>query len=79
MEYNEGRSNLPELAFFALCILALLIFGIYWFFRPTDKVPRSNPNNPNVVYSKYTQSVTGLDDDRFKIVDLNKVYGGSVP
>jgi len=32
-----------------------------------------------VIYSKYTNGVSGLKDENYEIVDLHKVYGGSVP
>jgi len=79
LEFSENRSAGILWAFAGLCLIALIAFGIYWCFRPKDKVPRSNPNNPDVVYSKYTNGVTGLKDDKFEVVDLHKVYGGSVP
>ena len=82
LEYtNESGSTLNMLAlvFCVFCLLALVAFGFYWGFRPKDKVPRSNPNNPDVVYSKYTNGVTGFKDDKYEVVDLHKVYGGNVP
>ncbi len=79
LEFSDEESNLPAMIFAALCVLALIIFAFWWGFRPSDKVPRSNPNNPDVVYSKYTQGVTGLKDEKFEVVDLHKVYGGSIP
>lgn len=79
LEFQDSGIGLPELLFAVGCILALIAFAFYWFFRPKDKVPRSNPNNPDVVYSKYTQQIQGLKDENYEVVDLNKIYGGSVP
>ena len=79
LEIKEHHNNMPELLFAVLCIIALIAFAFYWGFRPNDKVPRSNPNNPDVVYTKYTNEVTGVSDNDYEIVDLHKIYGGSVP
>lgn len=49
--------GLPEIIFAVLCILCLVAFGFYWGFRPDDNQLRTNPNNPDVIYSKYTNSV----------------------
>ena len=57
LEFNEKRMGLAELLFAVCIVLAIIAFGFYWGFRPSDKVPKTNPNNPDVVYSKYTNSV----------------------
>ncbi len=79
LEFETKKIGLAEIIFAALCVLALIAFGFYWGFRPSDDLPRMNPNNPDVIYSKYSKSVSGYEDNDFEVVDLNKVYGGAVP
>lgn len=57
LEFADKKMGLGELLFAVCIILAIIAFGFYWGFRPSDKVPRTNPNNPDVIYSKYTNSV----------------------
>lgn len=60
-------------------MLCLIAFGFYWGFKKPYTVPRTNPQHPDVIYSKYTKNVEGFQDADFEVVDLNKVYKGQIP
>lgn len=79
LEFRKKVSILPALIFAVLIILTLIAFAFYWGFKKPFNVPRTNPNNPDVIYSKYSSSVKGFNDKNFEVVDLEKVYGGNVP
>lgn len=79
LEFQKKVSIWPALIFAALILACLIAFLFYCLFRPAHAVPRTNPNNPDVIYSKYTKNVQGFQDSNFQVVDLNKVYGGKVP
>lgn len=79
LEFQKKVSMIPGLIFAVLILLCLIGFAFYWGFKDPYFVPKSNPANPDVIYSKYTRSVEGFKDDDFPVVDLNKVYKGNVP
>ena len=79
LEFEEKKIGLFEIIFAVLCVLCLIGFGFYWGFRPNDHKPKMNPNNPDVIKSKYTRHVTGFKDPDFEEVNLRKVYNGNVP
>lgn len=51
LEFKEKKLGLPSLAFLGLALLCLIAFGFYWGWRPDDDIPKTNPNNPDVIYS----------------------------
>lgn len=79
LEFEDKKIGLAEIAFAALALLAIIGFIFWFWFRPSFNVARTNPNNPEVIYSKYTKEVVGYEDKDFVPVDLNKVYKGNVP
>lgn len=79
LEFEDKKIGLAEIIFAVCCLLALIAFGFYWGFADRPTLPRSNENNPDIIYSKYTQKIQGYNDSNFTPVDLNKVYGGNVP
>lgn len=79
LEFQKNVSLIPGLIFAVLILLCLIAFAFYWGFKKPYYVPRTNPENPGVIYSKYTNRVVGFQDKDFKVVDLNKVYNGNIP
>ena len=61
---------MAELIFAILILLTIIAFGFYWGFRPDEKEIKTNPNNPDVIYSKYTNSVKGFKDNAYTTVNL---------
>lgn len=55
LEFEDKKRGLAEIIFAILCILAIIGFIFWFWFRPSYNIPRTNPNNPDVIYSKYTK------------------------
>ena len=79
LEFEDKKIGLPEIIFAVCCVLALIAFGFYWGFADRATLPRTNDNNPDVIYNSYTKGVEGYNDNNFTPVDLAKVYGGEIP
>lgn len=65
LEFEKNVSAVPGIAFAGLAVVTLIVFGFYWGFKGPFNVPRTNPANPDVIYSKYTKNVTGFNDKDF--------------
>lgn len=79
LDVHDKKMDLGEIIFLGLCLLTLIAFLFVWIFYKTPTPPKTNPFNPQLVFSKYTKDLKGYDDPNFKIVDLDKLYQGSVP
>lgn len=55
LEFEDKKIGLAEIIFAALCVLAVIAFVFWFWFRPSYSIARTNPNNPDVIYSKYTK------------------------
>ena len=79
LEFDDKNIGLGEIVFAVLALLAIIAFIFWFWFRPSYNVARTNPNNPDVIYSKYTKEVVDYVDKDFIPVDLQKVYKQNVP
>lgn len=79
LEFEKKVSAMPGIIFAALVIIALIVFAFIWFFKDSYGAPRTNPSNPDVIYSKYTNNIKDFNDDDFEVVNLEKVYKGKIP
>lgn len=79
LEFEKNVSAMPGIIFAALVIIALIVFAFIWYFKDSYGIPRTNPSNPDVIYSKYTNNIKDFKDDDFEVVNLEKVYNGKIP
>lgn len=79
LDVHDKKMNIGELIFLGLIAALLIVFIFLWIFYHPEAPPKINPNNPDLIFSKYSKRLEGFEDPDFKIVDLNKVYNNKVP
>lgn len=79
LELEDKSLGIFEIVFAILCLLCLIAFAFYWGFRPSVNAPRTNENNPDVIYSGYLNQGVEVKDNDFEVVDMNKAYNGKPP
>lgn len=79
LHVKEKSMTLYEILFLTLIVLTLVAFIFVWWFHKSPETPRNNPQNPSLLYSKYSKRLQGYEDKNFTVVDLNKIYPSGIP